>query len=298
MLSVQDEGIGMAADRMTRLNARLADLDPESAYDQEGEEGLGLGLYVVARLARRHGVRVQLREQKQGGTAAVVVVPRTLLAAAPASAAPAAGPAHSGTGTYSLPGANAEVNSNVLHVRAKSDDVDPLVALAERAVRKSQATQMPAPHTPAGQTTDASSVPESPAETTMELLLPTAGRSRPHSPAAAADGEHTPQVPPAPHDEGRTSGAGGHIPAQGEAETVHERAPEGEDQLTTKGLPKRTPKISTPTHAPRQRTGSVDAEALRRRLGGFRRGAQAGYRDIKAEIAEESTGGTVEEASS
>jgi hypothetical protein len=60
----------------------------------------------------------------------------------------------------------------------------------------------------------------------------------------------------------------------------------------------------------------VDAEALRRRLGGFRRGAVAGYRDVEAEIAEqtaqtkapspqeahahaeEDTGGTVEEASS
>ncbi|NUR39451.1 MAG: hypothetical protein HOV73_05140, partial [Streptomyces sp.] len=61
---------------------------------------------------------------------------------------------------------------------------------------------------------------------------------------------------------------------------------------------------------PRQRSASVDAEALRRRLGGFRRGAEAGYRDVEAEIAEqtgqtrtpaqseEATGGTPEEASS
>ena len=90
--------------------------------------------------------------------------------------------------------------------------------------------------------------------------------------------------------------------------------------LTDKGLPKRTPKINAPASPPRQRTGSVDAEALRRRLGGFRRGAEAGYRDVEAEIAErtgqnpvpgeatspapqhahaeEDTGGTVEEASS
>ena len=48
MLSVQDEGIGMTADRLTQLNARLSDFDPEDAYDQESGEGLGLGLYVVA----------------------------------------------------------------------------------------------------------------------------------------------------------------------------------------------------------------------------------------------------------
>ncbi|EFF93049.1 conserved hypothetical protein, partial [Streptomyces sp. e14] len=109
--------------------------------------------------------------------------------------------------------------------------------------------------------------------------------------------------------ENRLSADGG-----ADAADVHERAEE--DQLTAKGLPKRTPRISTPTQAPRQRTGSVDADALRRRLGGFRKGALAGQRDVQAEIAErtgqnqrpdpaatrahaeESTGGTVEEASS
>ncbi|CAM5509337.1 nitrate- and nitrite sensing domain-containing protein [Streptomyces violaceorubidus] len=48
MLSVQDEGIGMATERLQRLNARLTDFDPDAPYDQEGEDGLGLGLYVVA----------------------------------------------------------------------------------------------------------------------------------------------------------------------------------------------------------------------------------------------------------
>ncbi|CAM5467780.1 Signal transduction histidine-protein kinase/phosphatase MprB OS=Streptomyces griseomycini OX=66895 GN=FHS37_001021 PE=4 SV=1 [Streptomyces griseomycini] len=90
--------------------------------------------------------------------------------------------------------------------------------------------------------------------------------------------------------------------------------PVEDEPVTAKGLPKRTPKITTPVQAPRPRTGSVDAEALRRRLGGFRQGAEAGRRDVEAEIAEqtgrhqvpsaapatteETTGGTVEEASS
>ncbi len=346
MLSVQDEGIGMAGDRMARLNARLADFDPDAPYDQEGEDGLGLGLYVVARLAHRHGVRVQLREQKQGGTAAVVVVPQQVLAAAPASAVPSpAGPGPSSTQTFSLPGANAEVNSNVLHARAH--DGDPLVALAEKAVRQSEAAgeaaatgERAAPGEaavseetePSGgsrgfgdsaahgnaEATGGTSVPggraaseeravpaESPAETTMELLLPfqakrTAGREAAGSGATGAYG--TP--------------AGHATEAEPETGTEHARAPE--EQVTAKGLPKRTPKITAPAQAPRRRTGSVDAEALRRRLGGFRKGAQAGYRDVEAEIAErteqtrrpapttpaghpsadEATGGTVEEASS
>lgn len=273
MLSVQDEGIGMTAERMTTLNSRLAEFDPDAAYESydEGDEGLGLGLYVVARLAHRHGVRVQLREQKQGGVAAVVVLPKPLLTAAPTSAVPASGtgPVTGAPHSFSLPGADAEVNSNVLSGRSQGD---PLVDLAEKAVRHAEA--------------------ESPAETTMELLAPVPAQGEP---------DPVPEEPSAP------------TAAETEAATEHTRA--DEEPLTEKGLPKRTPKITAPTvPAPRQRNSSVDAEALRRRLGGFRRGAEAGHRDVEAEIqeqtgesrlpaphstaSEEATGGTAEEASS
>ncbi|MFH8696686.1 sensor histidine kinase [Streptomyces chartreusis] len=473
MLSVQDEGIGMTGERLGRLNTRLAEFDPEVSYDQEGEEGLGLGLYVVARLAHRHGVRVQLREQKQGGIAAVAVLPKGLLAPAPTAAVPSDTPHHTTGHAFSLPGADAEANSNVLRGRQKN--ADPLVAMAERAVRETEAARESGPSAeeavgtsgPSAEAAVGTSGPsaeeavrtsgpsadevarepgasadeavqesagaeeaapragradaaieveqerEHPAETTMELLIPvqptadapaqftadapvrptadapvqptadasvqptadasvrptaeapvqptadapaqftadasvrptaeapvrpTADASvrptaeapvqptadlpvrpvgglpvRPTGGPAVADGEDAPQGPPAPDDGSRTGGAGGNPYAEGVAEAEHTRTPD-EEQLTDKGLPKRTPKITTPTQAPRQRTGGVDAEALRKRLGGFRQGAQAGYRDVAAEIAEqtaqnkapdaepavseEATGGTVEEASS
>ncbi|MFD9096393.1 nitrate- and nitrite sensing domain-containing protein [Streptomyces collinus] len=351
MLSVQDEGIGMAGDRLDRLNARLAAFDPESPYDQEGEAGLGLGLYVVARLAHRHGIRVQLREQKQGGVAAVVVLPQSLLADAPAAAVPPPARRPDGTQTFSLPGADAEVNSNVLHARPK--DTDPLVALAERATRATEETAPrlaePEPHArpaeepePHARATDEQEPPaeaagtpepharaagspeprpaaaeasepharaaephtgaveapepeapqaparpkeprETPAETTMELLLPELADP------ATAEGGDTPGGPLAAGDGKRTAAAGDDA-----------AAPEAEP-VTSKGLPKRTPRITAPAAPPRQRAAGVDAEALRRRLGGFRQGAQAGYREVAAETAErteEATGGTVEEASS
>ncbi|MFF4018260.1 nitrate- and nitrite sensing domain-containing protein [Streptomyces sp. NPDC001843] len=323
MLSVQDEGIGMTTERLERLNSRLADFDPESPYDQEGEDGLGLGLYVVARLAHRHGVRVQLREQKQGGVAAVVVLPVPLLSQPPAAAVP--GPTVAGgTHTFSLPGADAEANSNILHGRHTGGD--PLVTLAERAVRNSPDAAEPV-HEAAERAPG--EIPETPAESTMELLLPDLqstpapepeathehqaadgpkARQGPPAPTpthapAAADGVAPPQGPPAPAHESRTGGAGGNAPAEGGAEAgapqEHTRT-DDEERLTAKGLPKRTPKISAPAQAPRRRSGSVDAEALRRRLGGFRQGAEAGYRHVEAEAAttEEATGGTVEEASS
>ncbi|MFJ9747286.1 nitrate- and nitrite sensing domain-containing protein [Streptomyces chartreusis] len=380
MLSVQDEGIGMTAERLGRLNTRLAEFDPEASYDQEGEQGLGLGLYVVARLAHRHGVRVQLREQKQGGIAAVAVLPKGLLAPAPTAAVPSDTPHHTTGHAFSLPGADAEANSNVLRGRQKN--ADPLVAMAERAVRETEeaeeaartsspsadeAAREPGPTADeavqesagadeaapqAGRADAAIEVDqerEHPAETTMELLIPVQPTAdapvqaaaedsvqpttdapvrptaeaplrpttdlpvRPTGGDAVADGADAAQGPPAADDEGRTGATGENPYAEGGAEAEHTRTPD-EEQLTDKGLPKRTPKITTPTQAPRQRTGGVDAEALRKRLGGFRQGAQAGYRDVAAEIAEqtaqnkapdaepavseEATGGTVEEASS
>ncbi|HZF91951.1 nitrate- and nitrite sensing domain-containing protein [Streptomyces sp.] len=363
MLSVQDGGIGMTEERMTRLNARLADFDPEAAYDQEGEDGLGLGLYVVARLAHRLGVRVQLREQKQGGVAAVVVLPQPLLADAAPAAVPSAAPSPDGTHTFSLPGADAEANSNVLHGRAKNGD--PLVALAEKAVAEKAVAEKGGRKRDAAAGAEAAEddsepgtesqavvrpqepaepaepqVPESPSETTMELLIPEPARAErteaaehaehpePAEPAPAA-GRPTPPEPASAHPASAEP-----APALPEPTApadpyaigpdTHDRAPdEGEEPLTDKGLPKRTPKITAPATAPRPRAGGVDAEALRRRLGGFRRGAEAGRRDVEAEIAEqtaetpapgtpaphhrttaghahaeEATGGTVEEASS
>ncbi|MFJ9044509.1 nitrate- and nitrite sensing domain-containing protein [Streptomyces sp. NPDC102347] len=495
MLSVQDEGIGMAADRLERLNTRLSEFDPEAAYDAESDDGLGLGLYVVARLAHRHGVRVQLRKQKQGGIAAVVVLPDPLLAPATPTAVPASVPG--GAHAVSLPGADAEANSNVLPGRSAAGD--PLVDLAERSIQAHATTEAAAPaapdapetsgpapadgrtdtvapddedraaaheapltddlenpargdarpaaapapdldaavqadteppgagetvpdavrepgapaagketptneaaahrtdepaarptpyapaadapHAPAADAPDAPAVGEAqapapverPAETTMELFIPAqpdgrtasggentdrpaaagghgagaaqlpgeavrpgdghepgprtqdpsgtrpdadAVRPEPARGAAQAPGDIAPEPPAAPEEP--RSGLPGR-PVADDAAGGHEHTrvadgPTADEPVTEKGLPKRTPKISAPVAPPRPRSGSVDAEALRRRLGGFRRGADAGRRDVEAELAtgrgpdrapagadattEEATGGTVEEASS
>ncbi|WP_435244547.1 nitrate- and nitrite sensing domain-containing protein [Streptomyces sioyaensis] len=117
MLSVQDEGIGMTSERMAELNERLSDVAAASSSETI-DEALGLGLYVVVRLAARHGVRVQLRDAKHGGVTAVVVLPGSILPTRPAPSGPpvAASPdlAHS----PGLPGSVAEANSNALPTRA------------------------------------------------------------------------------------------------------------------------------------------------------------------------------------
>nr|WP_079143827.1 nitrate- and nitrite sensing domain-containing protein [Streptomyces luteocolor] len=276
MLSVQDEGIGVTQDRMRELNARLADFDPDDAYDQESGDGLGLGLYVVARLAARHGARVRLREQKQGGVAAVVVLPTGILAEAPAPAAVVA-PPRGGEPLVHLPGSEAEANSNVIPGRLSgaSGEEDPLIAAAERTM------ELAAPSPPGDRIRQEQSERQERQE--QEDSTPEPAPAPAPVPAPAAEAKPTAEPKPAP-----------------EPEPVHESAPDADadseadsastgptwERVTDKGLPKRTPKISAPTGgAPAPRSGAVDAEALRRRLGGFHQGAQSGRRDVEAELS-------------
>jgi signal transduction histidine kinase len=131
MLSVQDEGIGVTEERLAELNARMEPGARESAAD---DDELGLGLSVVANLAARHGLRVQLRRQKQGGTAAVVFVPRGLLPDRPSPVFPPTGRTTAATGTaVVLPGSEAEANSHALPSRRGARQAPPARVPAQEA---------------------------------------------------------------------------------------------------------------------------------------------------------------------
>ncbi|MFF9430043.1 nitrate- and nitrite sensing domain-containing protein [Streptomyces sp. NPDC014746] len=377
MLSVQDAGIGMTASRSAELNARLAEADPDAF------EGEGLGMRVIALLAARHGVRVELREQKPGGTAAVVVLPLPLLPTAPPTSVTE--PVR-GTGpVLQLPGSVAEANSNTLPSRNR----DPLVEAAEAAFLAAETEQAreqtPAPESAYGPEAvyapEPGPEPEAPYGTAYEAPREDSYETpRDDSDAAPGDDSYEtayetayeapreapyesvsettlqvrlPDPPPEPDRHERADDEPNLAEAQPQAQTpaqaqvpapapapapvpapapapdrasVPEPDPAGDpavdgavpgprpaqwERVTDKGLPKRTPQVvrqpSAPT-APRQ--GGVDAEALRRRLGGFHQGAKAGRRDVEAELdtarteaasttrTEEMTGDTVEEARS
>ncbi|MFD3725698.1 nitrate- and nitrite sensing domain-containing protein [Streptomyces sp. NPDC058671] len=369
MLSVQDAGIGMTASRLAEINARLAEADP-TAFDGEG-----LGMRVIALLAARHGVRVELREQKQGGTAAVVVLPEPLLPTTLPTAVTEPVRVGGTAPAIQLPGSAAETNSNTLPSRTR----DPLVDAAERAFlaaevteakeqREQQPTQEPtpepaqdptqeptpeptseptreAPHAPPHAAPEPTPSPayekprgepaplgESLSETTLQVRLPDPppepdAHARAADPAPYAGPAHRASDPEPVTDE-RSVEPLTVEPLTDEPLTVEpvidEPGPTGLpgrpvpgpragqwERITDKGLPKRTPQVVRPAGAaaaPRQ--GGVDAEALRRRLGGFHKGAEAGRRDVEAELdsariedvkparTEEMTGDTVEEARS
>ncbi|MEV7947410.1 nitrate- and nitrite sensing domain-containing protein [Streptomyces rubiginosohelvolus] len=365
MLSVSDEGIGMSTVRMDELNARLADPASFEAGEQNAD-GAGLGLQVTSLLAARHGVRVQLREQKGSGVTAVVVLPQALLPKTLPAATPPAVQLPGDAPTLNLPGSVAEANSNALPSRSPQPaalpepaadaenahetaagtpaepgpaEADPVIAAAERTIRENaddsegadagtapaetadenpEATAVPPQdrtrevRQPIAETeTDAGTAPDADAESESEITLqvrlpkppaapaeeaaPSAdpyaiGPDRHERPADTGPGHHDPDGPafrPAPRAEAPEAAAVPDAPA----ETVPgPRRPEP-GRVTDKGLPKRTPKVVRPddaTPAP-GRTGSLDRDALRRRLGSFHQAAKEGRRDVEAEIAE--TGG-------
>ncbi|MEV4345761.1 nitrate- and nitrite sensing domain-containing protein [Actinoplanes sp. NPDC049596] len=80
-VEIEDRGLGMTPEAIDEANRRLVeppDFDPA--------DSARLGLFVVAQLANRHGIRVSLRASAYAGVTAIILVPGDLVA-------PGAGPA-------------------------------------------------------------------------------------------------------------------------------------------------------------------------------------------------------------
>jgi signal transduction histidine kinase len=75
MVEIEDRGIGMSAHEISDSNERLAH-PPE--FDVSVSRMMGL--YVVGRLATRHGITVRLRQAETGGVSAFVRIPIDVLA--------------------------------------------------------------------------------------------------------------------------------------------------------------------------------------------------------------------------
>ncbi|MFC4013846.1 nitrate- and nitrite sensing domain-containing protein [Nonomuraea purpurea] len=74
-LEVEDRGLGLNEATMDELNAKLAHPPEFDLADSDR-----LGLFVVARLAARHGIKIVLRRSPYDGTTAIVLLPAALLA--------------------------------------------------------------------------------------------------------------------------------------------------------------------------------------------------------------------------
>ncbi|MFW6693339.1 nitrate- and nitrite sensing domain-containing protein [Streptomyces sp. MAR4 CNX-425] len=75
-IEVEDRGLGMGKEALTAANQRIRQSEALDLFDSDR-----LGLFVVSRLAARHGIQVSLRESAYGGTTVVVLLPTALLQA-------------------------------------------------------------------------------------------------------------------------------------------------------------------------------------------------------------------------
>ena len=78
VLEIEDRGLGMTDDELVEANERLAN-PPMIDFALSRM----LGLYVVARLAQRYNIKVQLRHSWYGGITALVLLPPTVAVRAP-----------------------------------------------------------------------------------------------------------------------------------------------------------------------------------------------------------------------
>ncbi|MFF4173355.1 nitrate- and nitrite sensing domain-containing protein [Streptomyces sp. NPDC001744] len=346
MLSVQDTGIGMTPTRSAELNARLAGADPE-AFEGEGL-GMRVVSLLAARHGIRVELREQQpggttavvvlppsllptappaavpEPVRAGGTAPALQLPGSVAEAnsntlpsrtrdplveaaerslseaerertpqpAPEEAhAPEAAPRN-----HSIP-LGESLSETTLQVRLPPPQPEP--DAHERAAEQATAPEAPAAARPTAPPAGGAPVPAPTADVpapTADVPAPTADAPEP-APGGPARDQHVSDRP-VPDRTAPDQAVPGPRPAQWE-------------RVTDKGLPKRTPQVvrqAGPATTPRK--GGVDAEALRRRLGGFHRGAEAGRRDVEAEVGtgrtenappartEEKTGDTVEEARS
>ncbi|MEU6647394.1 nitrate- and nitrite sensing domain-containing protein [Saccharomonospora sp. NPDC046836] len=130
-VQITDRGVGMTEQQLAEANERLAD-----PPDLDVSVTRRMGLYVVARLAKRHGIEVRLRENEdiEGGVIARVVVPAELLTSLPRTAKPVA-----------MPRINAQRDGS--HEDISSPSLPPLTSVAEPAeqVTAVQPAALPGP---------------------------------------------------------------------------------------------------------------------------------------------------------
>ncbi|MFE3828225.1 sensor histidine kinase [Streptomyces sp. NPDC059092] len=192
VITVEDSGLVMSDVQLRRAEQAVTAVPT----DLSGLSGTRLGLAVVGRLARKHGLTVSFRPSARGGTGALMMLPQDLItqvrpgapgapdmapppragATARAGAGTAAG-AGAGTGTSGEAGtAAASASGTASDAPAPAADVPPPVA---RRVRKPAAD--PAP--------DAATGPD-PAPAAPPASRPAARTAR------AADPETAPEPPP------------------------------------------------------------------------------------------------------
>lgn len=218
-VEVEDRGLGMGTESLGDANRRIEQSEALDLFDSDR-----LGLFVVSRLAARHGIKVHLRTSPYGGTTAVVLLPTALLHGGAAERAPRAAVED---GERALEREYARVPTAPQHQESVPASADrPALAVSARAAAESANDTPPPgvttlrlhrpPRTPKGPTRTTTSPSRTPGTPRPQLReQPTAEREQ--APAAPRDEHRTPEVVRdrmAAYREGWTRG-GGRQPGRG-----------------------------------------------------------------------------------
>ncbi len=273
LIEVSDSGVGVSAPRLAEMNSRLVD---PPAIDVSVSRHMGL--FAVARLAERHGVRVRLRAGSPQGLTALVWLPDTLTERGPRP-----------YGGWPQPPAAVQADFQARRTGGRH-------SLAVRSSPDSQPNGRPdasSASTYAGTSTYAAT---SPRETGPAVGAAASDwfRSRRLAAAGSAGNGSSPPRPGPQADGGSPSIAGGWAEGRHAAQVIADPV-RGDD--TVAGLPMRVPRAnlipgsagggrpadrgetSRPANGPKAQTPAAarpqrSPEMARSRLSGFQRGAR------------------------
>ncbi|MER5691294.1 ATP-binding protein [Streptomyces mirabilis] len=165
IVSVEDSGLVMG-DVQLRRAERAVSADAENAADLGGLTGTRLGLAVVGRLARKHGLKVSFRPSARGGTGVLVLIPQDILSlpsapvpAAPAATEPQVKPAAATPSDEDRPLAEPRPQASYAAARAP-EDLDPDPVPTHESPRHATVTDTPPNGTPTAGTPATGGLPK------------------------------------------------------------------------------------------------------------------------------------------
>jgi len=267
LIEVTDQGVGMNPDLMAQANWRLENPPPVDVAVSRN-----MGLFVVGKLAMRHGVKVRLQPAATGGLTALVWLPDAVIVLPEAGGAASPGPAEPDTMASSTMPAPAPVDVRTLQPATPGPPAAPGLSagpgLPPRHARPALRLRAPVELAASRQAFSWSDTParSQPAESSQPAAERAPGEQAPskQAPGEQASGEHDPEDPSGQRrlpiyeavesdwfssygqrtDGAAVAGAGWGAAADSgwdAAKTVLAPASSG---VTTSGLPVRTPRAN------------------------------------------------------
>ncbi|WP_244184092.1 ATP-binding protein, partial [Streptomyces cellostaticus] len=221
IVSVEDSGLVMGDVQLRRAERAVSG----DVFELGGLTGTRLGLAVVGRLARKHGLKVSFRPSARGGTGVLMLIPQDILTS-PAAAWPTAAGAHPDAGKPAEPAVTDPAPVHEFPAPAQGEG--PAGLPRRRRGRTLAEAERPRPAPPA----DDATTPAARFSTFRQAVRPTNPDAHDSTASPQANAPHTaPDDPPRPT-------------------TPHSHPADTPQATTPDNRPAPTPHDTTPHHHP------------------------------------------------